>query len=129
MTLNPQLPRPRDLDLSFLTWRGRAVRYVLIYLALALGLTGLRYATHGIRPALIEAQKQEAALIKQRDDLQVQVQALQNPQLVPLWAAQHGMRLYAESPKTVADFRPLDAARPRPEAVPARTVEVRTEWK
>lgn len=131
MTLLPRLPRSRDLDLSFLTWRGRAVRYVLIYLALALGLNGLRYATSSIRPQLIEARDREAALIKEKDDLQVRIQALQNPQVIPQWASNNGMRLYAESPKEILDVPapdpPVSPAPPEP--VSQRAVEVRTEWK
>ncbi|MFC4427510.1 hypothetical protein [Deinococcus navajonensis] len=117
----------RDLDVSFATWRGRAVRYVLIYLALALVLVGVRAATQQIRPALREAQAREAALISQRDDLQLRIQTLESPQLIRDWAFANGMRRFAQAPKTVQQLPPAPVSPRQP--APQRTVEVRTQWK
>lgn len=117
-----------NLDLSFVTWRGRAVRYVLIYLALAVALVGVRLGTQQIRPGLISAQEREAALISQRDDLQLRIQILENPQLIRDWAFANGMQRFAQAPKTMQDLPPVPGTTVRPTA-PKRTVEVRTQWK
>lgn len=117
-----------DVDLSFVTWRGRAVRYVLIYLALAVALVGLRMGTQQIRPGLITAQQREAALISQRDDLQLRIQILENPQLIRDWAFANGMQRFAQAPKTMQDLPPAPSTATRV-AAPKRTVEVRTQWK
>lgn len=149
-------PRVRSLDLTEATWRGRAVRYVLIYLALALALVGARYFTQDIRPALRAVQEREATLLTQRNDLAVQVQTLENPQRIRDWAFANGMVRFAEAPKESQAILPLpppgrkDAAAtpkpaapgsappaptsspvqpPRPPAQPDNTVEVRTQWR
>lgn len=152
-------PRPlRRVDLSEATWRGRAVRYVLIYLALALALVGARYLTQDIRPALRAVQEREATLLTRRNDLAVRVQALENPQRIRDWAFANGMVRFAEAPKEAQAILPLPprSAPPPPGAVPApsvrpgrpaqpdtaqpdtaqpnaaqpdNTVEVRTQWR
>ena len=91
--LRLDLPR---FDLSTATWRARAIRYVVIYLALALALVGARLLTQDVRPTLREAQLREAALTTQRDELEVRVQALGSPQRVREWALQNGMRRFAD---------------------------------
>ncbi|WP_179944613.1 hypothetical protein [Deinococcus radiopugnans] len=100
-------PRVRSLDLTEATWRGRAVRYVLIYLALALALVGARYFTQDIRPALRAVQEREATLLTQRNDLAVQVQTLENPQRIRDWAFANGMVRFAEAPKESQAILPL----------------------
>lgn len=117
----------RALDLSYATWRGRAVRYVLIYLALALALVGARAATQQIRPTLRDAQAREAALISQRDDLQLRIQTLESPQVIRDWAFANGMRRFAQAVKTVEKLPP--APLPARPPTPQRTVEVRIQWK
>lgn len=121
--LRLDLPR---FDLSAATWRARAIRYVAIYLALALALVGARLLTQDVRPSLREAQAREAALTTQRDELEVRVQALGSPQRVREWALQNGMRRFAETPKTTAPLTGVPAPAP---AAPRTTLEVRTEWK
>ncbi|TDE87566.1 MULTISPECIES: hypothetical protein [Deinococcus] len=114
------------LDLSVATWRARAIRYVVIYLLLALALVGARFLTQGVRPALRAAQEREAVLTTQRDELELRVQALGNPQRIRDWALQNGMRRFAEAPKTTQDLSSI----PAPAPVPAHTtLEVTTEWK
>ncbi len=100
-------PRLRNVDLSEATWRGRAIRYVLIYLALALALVGARYFTQDIRPSLRAVQDREAALLIQRNDLAVRVQTLENPQRIRDWAFANGMIRFAEAPKESQAFLPL----------------------
>ncbi|GGB64065.1 hypothetical protein [Deinococcus soli (ex Cha et al. 2016)] len=116
-----------DLDLTLPTWRARAVRYLLIYVALVLALVSVRASTSGVRPALREAQGREQALVTQRDNLILQLEALETPQRIIEWARGNGMRLYADAPKDTADIPAIPAAAPAP--VPARTVEVTTQWK
>ncbi|MFK7603842.1 hypothetical protein ACI3L1_16695 [Deinococcus sp. SM5_A1] len=111
-------PRLDSMDLTEATWRGRAIRYVAIYLALALLLVGARYLTQDIRPALRVAQDQEAKLLTQRNDLAVGVQALENPQRIRDWAFDNGMIRFAEAPKEAQAILPLPP--PGQEVVPAR---------
>lgn len=123
MTLSRTLSR---LDLSLATWQARAVRYVLIYLLLALALVAARFLTQDVRPDLRAVQQQEATLTNERDELEVLVQRLNNPQRIRDWAAQHGLRPFAEAPKKNESLRSV----PAPAPVPARTtLEVYTEWK
>ncbi|CAM3611097.1 Cell division protein FtsL [Deinococcus saxicola] len=110
-SLHPHLD---SMDLTEATWRGRAIRYVAIYLALALLLVGARYLTQDIRPALRVAQDQEAKLLTQRNDLAVTVQTLENPQRIRDWAFANGMIRFAEAPKESQAILPL----PPPGAVP-----------
>ncbi|BDP41867.1 hypothetical protein DAETH_18360 [Deinococcus aetherius] len=114
------------LDLSAATWRARAIRYVGIYLLLALALVAARYLTQDVRPDLRAAQEREAALTTQRDELELRVQALGNPQRVRDWAFANGMRRFAEASKTTAELTGV----PAPAPLPARTtVEVTTVWR
>ncbi|GAA5531799.1 hypothetical protein E5F05_11940 [Deinococcus metallilatus] len=113
-------------DLSAATWRARAIRYLVIYLLLALMLVGARLLTQDVRPSLRAAQDREAALTTERDELELRVQALSNPQHIRDWALQNGMRRFAETPKTTQDLSGL----PAPAPVPAQTtLEVTTVWK
>ncbi|WP_192930904.1 hypothetical protein [Deinococcus sp. AJ005] len=116
-SLPPLRPRLDHLDLTEATWRGRAIRYVAIYLALALLLVGARYLTQDIRPALRDVQDQEAKLLTQRNDLAVTVQTLENPQRIRDWAFANGMIRFAEAPKESQVILPLPP--PGQEAVPA----------
>ncbi|EYB68372.1 hypothetical protein DEIPH_ctg025orf0258 [Deinococcus phoenicis] len=113
-------------DLSAATWRARAIRYVAIYLVLALMLVGARLLTQDVRPTLRTAQDREVALTTQRDELELRVQALGNPQRVRDWAFQNGMRRFAEAPKTTQDLTGVPAPAP---AAAHTTLEVTTEWK
>ncbi|GAA5514667.1 hypothetical protein Dcar01_03423 [Deinococcus carri] len=116
----------RRFDLSPATWRARAIRYVAIYLALALLLVGARYLTQDVRKTLLDARDREAVLTTQRDDLELRVQALNGAPRIREWALQNGMRPFAEAPKTVQDLTAL----PAPAPAPARTtLEVTTAWK
>ncbi|MDB5045230.1 MAG: hypothetical protein JWQ08_1280 [Deinococcus sp.] len=128
------------LDTSGATWRGRAMRYVLIYLVLAMVLVGVRYATQNVRADLLTAGSREKELIAQRDSLEVQVQALTTPQRVREWAFAQGMRRFAETVKVTADIptvplpaqlpsSPPDSSRSNPSPVSQTTLEVRTQWK
>jgi hypothetical protein len=130
------------LDTSGATWRGRAMRYVLIYVLLALVLVGVRYVTHDVRVQLRAAADREEVLIAQRDTLEVQVQALTTPQRIREWAFAQGMRRFAEAPKVTADLptiplpaslssSPPDSSNSglRPAPVPQTALEVRTQWK
>jgi len=116
-------PRLRNVDLSEATWRGRAIRYVLIYLALALALVGLRYYTQDIRPALRAVQEREATLLTQRNDLAVRVQTLENPQRIRDWAFANGMIRFAEAPKESQAFLPLPPPGQRNAGVSADAVK------
>ncbi|WP_216319195.1 hypothetical protein [Deinococcus aestuarii] len=114
------------LDLSAATWRARAIRYVAIYLLLALALVTARSLTQEVRPTLRAAQEREAALTTERDELELRVQALGNPQRVRDWAFANGMRRFAEAPKKTAELTGV----PAPAPLPARTtVEVTTAWR
>lgn len=113
-------------DLSAGTWRARAIRYVGLYLLLALALVGARFLTQDVRPTLRAAQVREAALTAQRDDLELRVQALGNPQRVRDWAFAHGMRRFAEAPKTTAELTGVPAPAPLSAQTP---LEVRTAWR
>ncbi|THF71938.1 hypothetical protein E7T06_00810 [Deinococcus sp. Arct2-2] len=134
------------MDTSAPTWRGRAMRYVLIYMVLALVLVGVRYATHDVRVNLRAAADREKVLIAQRDTLEVQVQTLTTPQRIREWAFTQGMRRFAEAePKMNADIPTiplpanLPASPPEPSSdagvglklppVSQSRLEVRTQWK
>lgn len=132
------------MDTSAATWRGRAMRYVLIYVLLALVLVGVRYATHDVRVNLRAAADREKVLIAQRDALEVQVQALTTPQRIREWAFAQGMRRFAEAePKLSADIPafplPANLTSSPPESssnlglnsapVSQSRLEVRTQWK
>ena len=115
-----------QIDLSLATWQARAVRYVSIYLLLALALVGARFATQDVRPNLREAQDREGELLIQRDELEVEVQRLSSKARIRDWAVQNGLRPFAEAPKTT---QPLTGV-PAPLPAPVRTtLEVNTEWK
>ncbi|GGM01887.1 hypothetical protein [Deinococcus aerophilus] len=133
MTASRSPWRAPTLDLSVTTWRNRAIRYVLIYLALALALVVTRALTQHIRPDLRTAEARQAALTTQRDDLTVQLQGLENPQRIRDWALANGMRRFAEVPKTTQEIQPLPPALPTsltpPASAPGTTVEVKTQWK
>lgn len=118
------------------------MRYVLIYVLLALVLVGVRYVTHDVRVQLRAAADREEVLIAQRDTLEVQVQALTTPQRIREWAFAEGMRRFAEAPKVTADLPtiplPPTLTSSPPESgdaglslspVPQTTLEVRTQWK
>ncbi|WP_221089178.1 hypothetical protein [Deinococcus aquaedulcis] len=126
-SLSRFVPRWNEMDTSLPTWRARAVRYVLIYLALVLVLVTVRALTSNVRPALRAAEKREAALITQNADLTVQLQTLESQRRLKDWAQAHGMRLLAVTPPNKATFTPLPPAPRRPSA--ARTLEVKTLWK
>lgn len=117
------------VDTSYGTWRGRAIRYVLIYLTLVLALVLTRYLTQQVRPQMLAAQGRESALINERDDLIVRVQTLENPQRIRDWAFANGMRRFAEAPKELQAIPATDAPGTPRELTVTRTVEVRTQWK
>lgn len=128
MALRPNLSRLNlpNVDLSVSTWQARAIRYVVIYLLLALALVGARLWTQDVRPDLRAAQAREAALTTERDELELRVQALSTPQRVREWALSNGMRRYAEMPKTRAALSGVAAP---PPADAQTTLEVKTAWK
>lgn len=130
------------MDTSAATWRGRAMRYVLIYVVLALVLVGVRYATQDVRANLLKVGDREKVLITQRDNLEVQLQMLTTPQRIREWAFAQGMRRFAEAPKVTAaipalplpanlPLSPPDASNSGPSLapVPQSRLEVRTQWK
>ena len=119
-----RLPSLDRVDLSEATWRGRAIRYVAIYLSLSLLLVGARFLTQDIRPALRVAQDREATLLTQRNDLAVTVQTLENPQRIRDWAFANGMVRFAEAPKEAQAILPLPP--PGEEAGPAGTAPSRS---
>ena len=118
------------LDTSLPTWRSRAVRYLLIYLALLTALVTVRSLTYDVRKNLRSAQLLEGQLMSQRDSLSLEVQSLENLQRVRDWAFANGMRRFAEATKVTQEVAP-----PRP-PLPSmllpkspRTVEVKIQWK
>lgn len=115
------------IDTSTATWQRRTLRYLSIYLLLALALVAARYFTQHIRPALRDVQKQEATLQAQRDDLEIRVQSASTPQKVQEWAASSGMQRFAESSKSTRDLGNLPTQLP-PTTTPS-SVEVNTQWK
>ncbi|ALW88401.1 hypothetical protein GCM10008956_21020 [Deinococcus arenae] len=116
-----------DPDLTLPTWRARAVRYLLIYVALVVALVSVRASTSNVRSLLREAQGQEQTLITQRDNLALQLQELEAPQRIGAWAKANGMQLFAVAPKDTADIAGVQAAPVR--SAQPRKVEVRTQWK
>ncbi|WP_043802084.1 hypothetical protein [Deinococcus gobiensis] len=114
-------------DTTPVTWQRRTLRYLAIYLALALLLVGARYLSQDVRPDLRAAQQREEELIAMRDDLTVRVQAATTPQKVQTWATENGMQRFAESRKAVRDLGA--AAVTPPPADTARDLEVKTQWK
>ncbi|RJF72754.1 hypothetical protein D3875_15600 [Deinococcus cavernae] len=120
-----------NFDTTTATWQRRTLRYLGIYLVLALLLVAARYFTQDIRPHLREVQRQEAALQTQRDDLEVRVQAASSPQKVQQWAVQNGLQRFAEKAAS-ATTRDLGAGEAPPETLtPSSTpaIEVKTQWK
>lgn len=120
-------PATLVVDTSLPTWRGRAVRYVLIYLLMVLTLVIVRGATQHIRPELRAAQAREAELNTQRDTLALQLQSLENPQRLRTWAFANGMRRFTDADKVTESIAPLPSA--RVPVVPARKLEVKTQWR
>ncbi len=118
---------PIQIDTSPATWQRRTLRYLAIYLFLALSLVALRYSTQHIRPALRDAQDQEAKLLTQRDELEIRVQVATTPQKVQDWATSHGMQRFAESRKQIRDL----GNQPLPPTTPPQStaLEVKTQWK
>lgn len=114
-------------DTTPVTWQRRTLRYLAIYLALALLLVGARYLSQDVRPDLRAAQLREEDLIRQRDDLTVRVQAATTPQKVQTWALENGMQRFAESRKAVHDLGTPAAALPPADLAPI--LEVKTQWK
>lgn len=119
-----------SFDTTTATWQRRTLRYLVIYLTLALVLVVARYMSQGIRPELREMQKQEAALQTQRDDLEVRVQAASSPQKVQEWAVQNGFQRFAEAVKTTRDLGTGSTVPEmnKPSSSPA-AIEVKTQWK
>ena len=112
------------------TWRGRALRYLLIYLLLLVAVVTARYLTHEVRPTLVTMTEREAALTARRAALAVEVQSLANEQRVREWAFANGMHRFAEAGKVSQSIpAPKRPAVPPGTPSPRRTVEVRTQWK
>lgn len=126
MTAWRRLPDLSRLDVSVATWRARAVRYLAIYLALALLLVGARALTQDVRPTLRAAQDREAQLTTQRDELELRVQTLTGSARVRDWALANGMRRFAGSTTTTGRFGSVKLP---PPLIPRTTLEVQTEWK
>lgn len=126
-------PNWAKVDTSAAVWRGRAIRYVLIYLSLLLGLVTARYFTQDIRPNLRAALEREAQLVTQRDNLALEVQALETPQRIRDWAFANGMHRFAEAPKVTQAIKTAphatDSAAQSAAALAPRTVQMRTLWK
>ncbi|GHF57507.1 cell division protein FtsL [Deinococcus metalli] len=123
----PGLP---TLDTSAATWRGRALRYLLIYLLLLVALVAVRYLTKDVRTTLKTVTDREARLTAERSTLAVEVQSLSNGQRVREWAFANGMHRFAEAEKVTQPIpTPKPAAVPAAVPSPRRTVEVRTQWK
>ena len=120
-------PATLVVDTSLPTWRGRAVRYVLIYLLMVVTLVIVRGATQHIRPELRAAQVREAELTTQRDTLVLQVQALENPQRLRSWAFANGMRRFTDADKVTETIPPVPSV--RVPGVPEHKLEVRTQWR
>lgn len=114
-------------DTTPVTWQRRTLRYLAIYLALAVLLVGARYLTQDVRPDLRAAQQREEDLVKARDTLAVRVQAATTPQKVQAWALANGMQRFAESRKTRQSLGPVPA--PLPTLPGFSTLEVKTQWK
>ncbi|MDV6373730.1 hypothetical protein [Deinococcus arenicola] len=120
----------KSVDLTETTWRGRAIRYVAIYLVLALTLVGARYLTQDIRPGLRVALDREATLVTQRNDLAVRVQALESPQRIREWAFANGMVRFAEAPKQSQAILPLPpGSAATPSLMPEPRVKVNIQWR
>ncbi len=120
-------PPTLAVDTSLPTWRGRAVRYVAIYLLMVVTLVIVRGATQHIRPDLRAAQVREAELTTQRDTLVLELQALENPQRLRSWAFANGMRRFTDADKVTQAIPPVPSV-PAP-VVPEHNLEVRTQWR
>ncbi|GGS16948.1 hypothetical protein [Deinococcus knuensis] len=127
VTLRRVLPAGLTLDTSLPTWRGRAVRYVLIYLLMVVAMVTVRGATQHIRPELRAAQAREAELTTRRDTLALQLQSLENPQRLRSWAFANGMRRFTDANKVTETIAPLPSV--RVPVSPERKLEVKTQWR
>ncbi len=113
---------PVELD----EWRARALRYTVIYLALALALMSVRFATRDIRPTLLTLRDERVTLQAQKRDLEVALQTATSVARVRTWAIDNGMIDFARAKKETAKF----AALPAPPALPDRqALEVTTQWR
>ncbi len=119
---------PLSIDTAPATWQWRTLRYLSIYLLLAMTLIAVRYKTQHVRPNLLDLQKQEATLLTQRDNLEIAVQVAVTPQKIQEWAAGNGMIHFAESPKTARDLGQAAAPLTLP-TTNNNTIEVKTQWK
>lgn len=73
-------------------WQARAVRYLGLYLLLAGGLTGLRYATMDLYPEVRALRAERELLEQERARLQLEIQAGSRPARVREWAERSGMQ-------------------------------------
>ncbi|WP_045233528.1 hypothetical protein [Deinococcus pimensis] len=114
------------LPASHDVWRARALRYTLIYLLLALVLVGLRFGARDIRPELLDLREERTILTRDKQALELDVQAATSTARVREWALANGMTPFSRASKATAAFEVL----PAPPAPPAaRSLEVTTVWK
>ena len=98
--------RLKMADLSPVTWRKRAIRYLLIWLALVSALITMRYFTYPIRSELLLSNKKQKELLTQRDALIVEVQVLDGSQRTRDWAINNGFRRFAQTPRSFQSLAP-----------------------
>lgn len=107
-------------------WRARALRYVLIYLLLACVLVGLRYQSRDIRPDLLALRAERETLTREKQFLELEVQAATSTARVREWAVANGMIPFSRTQKESATFESLPRPVPLSES---RPLEVVTRWK
>lgn len=122
------LPKPRiQINTDAALWRGRAMRYMLIYLLVAIALITTRHFTQDIRPTLRNLETQEGLLIKQRNELELEYQSKITPQKVKKWAREHNMVPFADTDKETQTF---DSGFRFPKPIRSKqSVEVHYQWR
>lgn len=73
-------------------WQARAARYLGLYLLLAAGLTGLRYATMDLYPEVRALRAERELLAQEKSRLALEIQAQSSPARVRAWAERSGMQ-------------------------------------
>jgi hypothetical protein len=107
--------------------RERLVKYLYYYVAMVAVLLVVRVATSGSEAELRDLSQRADELTAEGSQLRRQISGLESPARVREWAVQNRMKPF--SAVTVEDAK-LEGLQPvKEEPVPARKLEVTTQWR
>lgn len=122
------LPKARiQINTDAALWRGRVMRYMLIYLLMAVTLVITRHFTQDIRPTLRNLEQQEGQLITELHELEIAYQAKVPPQKIKKWARENNMVPFANAYKEKQSFEP-GVLLPKP-IYSHPKIEVEYQWR